>query len=92
MAQYLQPLPAVGPPLLTSLSDPSPITGGGPDGEERPGEGGQRGSASRQVGQAGTVRQFAVRQAQPNAQPPPGQQQQQQQQHEHEIYDYFAEP
>ncbi len=91
MAQYLQPLPAVGPPLLTSLSDPSPLTGGGPEGEERPGDQGQRDSGAGPVDHAGPVRRYAVRQA-PGAQQQPGQQQQQQQQHDPEFYDYFAEP
>ena len=89
MAQYLQPLPAVGPPLLTSLSDPSPLTGGGQEGEDRPGDQGQRDSSARQVDQSGPVRQYAVRQA-PGAQQQPAQQQQQQ--HDPEFYDYFAQP
>ncbi len=92
MAPYLQPLPAVGPPLLTSLSDPSPLTGGGPEGEEQPGDPGQQDSGARQVDQAGPARRYSVRQA-PGAQQQPGQQQQQQQQqHDPEFYDYFAEP
>ena len=93
--EYLQPLPAAGPPLLTSLSDPSPLTGGdGQEREEASGQAGVSGTRPRQDPLA-HLRRYAVR-------GPPGieqqqqeqreQQQQHQQQHEQEYMHFFAEP
>ena len=81
---YPHPLPAVGPPLLTSLSDPSPLTGGG--GQEGEAASGEAGTAGQD--QPGRPRQQAMRQMSDRQ----SEQQQHLQQPEQEFFDYFAEP
>lgn len=84
---FLQPLPAAGPPLLTSLSDPSPLTGGGQEGEEERREAGEREAGGTRQDQP---RRYAMRRPATSGQQP--EQQQQQQQHEQEFLHFFAEP